>query len=131
MRKLDGLRRSASGETIDGERSRVGLEPGRAFRLQKIEVLQRGSRDQRTVDRMECDAMLERVRSRLARMRLRQLILRMRERMQLRRLLGEQHHCGQQQALQHARALIEEKRHIAILVYLDEMRYLTRHCFSP
>ena len=106
---------------------RFGGEPGRAFSLKEIEILQRGGRDQRAVDGMERNALLERVRSRLALVRLRQLILRVRERVQLRRLLGEQHHNGQQQALQRARTLIEENRHMAILVYLGGMRYLTVH----
>jgi hypothetical protein len=67
--------------------------------MPKIEILQRSGRDQRAVDRMECDALLDRVRSRLSFMRLRQLILRVRERMQLSRLLGEQHDKREKQAL--------------------------------
>ena len=90
---------------------RLGGNPGRVLGLKKIKILQRRGRDQRAVDRMECDALLERVRNRLALMRLRQLILRMRQRMQLRRLLGEQHDKGEKQALQRASALIEKNQH--------------------
>ena len=83
------------------------------------------------VNGVERYAVLGRVRRRLAFVRLRQLILCMPERMQLRRLLGEQQHQRQKQALQRARALIEDKRHRAILDHPAEMRYLTRHCFRP
>ena len=64
-------------------------------------------------------------------MRLRQLILCVRQRVQLRHLLGEQHREGKQQAFQRARALIEENRHMTILFQLGCLRYLTRHCFRP
>ena len=131
MRKLDGLRRRARGEAVDGVRLRLDGDPGCALGLKKIEILQRGGRDQRAVHGMECDALLDWVRSRLALMWLRQLIFGMRERMQLRRLLGEQHHNGEQQALQRASASIEDNRHMAILVHFGWMRYLTRHCCSP
>ena len=109
----------------------MNVKPERAFSLKKIKILQRGRCDKRAIDGMECDALLEWVRSRLALMWLRQLILRMRERVQLRRLLDEEHHYGQQQAFQRARAVIEYVRHIAILVHPGWMRYLTRHCCSP
>jgi hypothetical protein len=98
--------------------------PGGALGLQEIEILQRGSRDESAVDRMECDALLERVRSRLVLERLRQLILCMPERMQLRRLLAEQHHKGEKYAVQRASSPIMEKRHGRILAELDLLRYL-------
>jgi hypothetical protein len=56
-------------------------------------------------------------------MRLCQLILRVRERVQLRRLLGEQHDEGEKDALQRAPALIGGKEHARILA---ELR-LSRH----
>jgi hypothetical protein len=67
--------------------------------LKKIEILQRRGRDQRAVYGMEGNALLERVRDRLALVRLRQLILRVRQRVQLRCLLGKQHDNGEKQAL--------------------------------
>lgn len=90
-------------------RLRLGGDPACALGLKKIEILQRGSRDQRAVDGMERNALLERVRSRLALERLRQFVLRVRQRVQLRRLLGEQHNNGEKQALQRAPALVEKK----------------------
>jgi hypothetical protein len=131
FRKLDGLRRRARGEAVTGDRLRNAGVPGRALGLQKIEIMQRGRCNQRAVDGMEGNALLERVRSRLALERLRQLILCVRERMQLRRLLGEQHHNGEQQALQRACAPIENNWHKAILVHLGGIRYFARHCFNP
>ena len=95
MRKLDGLRGSAGAQTVDGGPARLGLEPGRALSLEKIEILQRGSRDQRAVDGMKRHALLERVRRRLAFQRLGQLVLGMRQRVQLRRLLRKQHDNGE------------------------------------
>lgn len=122
--ELDGARRGARGKAVASACLRLGENPGRMLGLKKIEILQRRGRDQRAVDGMEGKALLERVRSRLALVRLRQLILRMRQRVQLHHLLGEQHHNGEKQALQRASALIEEMRHRRILVQLGRLRYL-------
>ena len=105
--------------------------PRRALHMQEIEILQRGGCDQSAVNRMEGDALLDRVRNRLAFVGLRQFVLRMCQRMQLRRLLRKQHHKGEKHTLQRAPALIDEKRHGRMLVELGRLRYLTRHCFSP
>ena len=131
MRKSDGLRRGAGAQTEDRGRARPGVNPERALSLRGVEVGQRRGRDKRAVDGMERNALLERVRTLLALERLRQFVLRVRERVQLRRLLREQHDNGEKQALQRASALGEKNRHGAILVHPGGMRYVIRHCFRP
>lgn len=76
---------------VQDARLRDDGSPGRASGLKKIEILQRGGCDERAVDGMKRDALLKRVGSRLALLRLRQLILCVRQRVQLRCLLCEQH----------------------------------------
>lgn len=96
-----------------------------------IEILQRGACGKRAADGMKGDALLDRMRRRLAFVRLRQFVPCMRQGVQLRRLLREQHHECEQQALQRARAWMKEDRHGAILVQAGATRYFMRHCFSP
>ena len=90
--------------------------------MQGIEILRYSACGERTADGMKRDALLDRVRGRLAPVRLRQLVFGMPQGMQLRRLLGEQHHEGEQQVFQRARALDWEKRHGAILIQLCRLR---------
>ena len=93
--------------------------------------MQRGRCDKRAIDGMKGNTLFERVRDRFSLVRLRQLILCVRQRVQLRRLLRKQNDNGEKQALQRARSRIEDRRHTAIVVHPGAMRYWTRHCFSP
>ena len=76
--------------------------------MQNIEIMRHRSGDQRAVDGMECDALLGRVRRRLALMQSRQFVLRVRERVQLRCLLRKQYDKSEKQAPQCAPAWIWE-----------------------
>ena len=93
--KLDGARRSARRKAVEGARLRLGGHPACALDLEKVEILRCCRREQRAVNRMERKALLRRVRKRFALVRLRELALRVRERVQLRRLLREQHDEGE------------------------------------
>src|SRR5665647_1673823 len=104
LRELDGLRRSAGGEAVYRGSSGLAAKPGHVLGVQRSEILQRDACGKRAAYGMKRDALLDRMRRRRAFMRLRQLVLGVRQRMQLRRLLGEQHHEREQQVLERARA---------------------------
>lgn len=59
--KLDGARRGARGEAVDGARLRLGGSPGGMPGLEEIGILQRRGCDQRAVNRVESKTLLSRV----------------------------------------------------------------------